>query len=181
MASPFKLAQCASSWPFHARCVKYIVAVVGVSIAGLGATGALAYFLAHGTGTTTTTVTTGAAANVPLTFTAVGASGPVLTPGGASDSFRVNANNGNSAAATFGLAVTAKHDASGGVFNTASSSYVDGCQASWFVITLTTGGPYVVPANSAVNVDTVTISLTETGTDQSACESLTPEIDIAAV
>jgi hypothetical protein len=140
----------------------------------------LAYFLSHGVGSTTQTVTTAGAASEPISLSVGALSGPALSPGGGADTFTVSATNRNADSVAFSLTATVKTDGTG-IFDTTSGAYVDSCPASWYSATLQTGGTHILPAGSGQLIDTVTVAMpTNNGTDQSACESLTPEIDVAA-
>jgi hypothetical protein len=76
-----------------------------------------------------------------------------------------------------------KHDAAGGAYDRVSSAYVDSCSAAWFTVSLADGAgfQYTLPANSGtVALDTATVTMVESGTDQTACAGLSVEIDAIA-
>ena len=65
-------------------------------------------------------------------------------------------------------------------FDTVSQTFIQDCRAAWFTAT-DTGVTTILPAGpSAANVDTVTVSMLDSGTNQSVCESISPEIDVSA-
>jgi hypothetical protein len=156
------------------------IAIGVAGLIGIGSAGALAFFLSRGTGTASQHVTTGSAPILSVTILPQAVVGPALLPAGAPDTFLVRVNNSNAVAVELQLTPTVRKDAGGGIFDTTSATFVDACQASWFSATMVTGGVYTIPAGNTPNLDSVTVSLTDTGTDQSACEALAPEIGVTA-
>jgi len=161
-----------------------------VALLAATAVGVFAYFSATGTGTTFVT-TGGAQSTWAISLDAVDSAlpGPVV-PGGAVEGLYIlvtntAANSESLNALTAGLTT----DTAGGVYNVASSAFVNSCQASWFTVSVATFGalPRVVAAGATYqgaisNGDPeVYVSMpANNGTDQSACENLEPQVTINA-
>ena len=150
---------------------------------GVGSVTALAYFLTRGTATTSVTAPiSGAPPPVAFTLsTSTAAPGP-LTPGGAEVEYNIAGTNPSSTPIVFSMVATVKTDGTG-IFDTLSHAYVDGCLASWFTAVIGEPGGFtysLAGSASGVGLDHVTISMSNPNTDQSACEGLSPEVDIAA-
>jgi hypothetical protein len=159
-----------------------IIVIAGVT--GIGGITAAAYFLTRGTGATTgSAVIGGTPAPIAFQLSLGAPTGPALTPGGGAQQLNVLAENTSSTPLVTTITASIKTDGTG-IWDTTSGKYVDTCKASWF--TLTTENPvgtqYNLPANmsSVSNIDAVLLKLNDSGTDQSACESLTPEVDVSA-
>lgn len=75
-------------------------------------------------------------------------------------------------------------DDNGGVYDTITGVYVDGCQASWFTIDGGDGGvtlPSSMPAGTSFTGGAVTVSMPiNTAVDQSGCEGLSPQVEVTA-
>lgn len=171
----------ASINPGRRRLRRRFVAVAVAGIIGVGSVTALAYFLTHGFGSSSIAVTVGGApAPVPISLSLAYTTRPALTPGGAPDTIEVDASNANAVPVEFSLTPVIKTDGTG-IYDTTSSSYKDACKASWFTVALTTGGTDTLPAHAtSTQVDELTVTLIDSGSDQSACEGLVPEVDISA-
>lgn len=137
--------------------------------------GAFAYFTSSGSGTGTATVGTAAAFTVnPATAT-----GGLIYPGSGSESISYTVTNGGSGAEN--LSATTAAVASSGVNITENSAPVSGCLASWFTAT---NHPPTLPQDLAggatSNAGSVTVTMTDSGGNQNACENATPDITVGA-
>jgi len=161
-----------------------LAAILVAAAIGIGSVTALAYFLTRGTSSTSVTAPVGGTPP-PIAFTLLTtnvAPGPI-TPGSGMVEYNINATNPTSTPLTFALTATVKTDGVGGVYDNVSSAFVDGCKASWFTTQIgePVGWQYSLPANATnIGIDHVIVKMTESGTDQSACENLSPEVDVAA-
>lgn len=156
---------------------------VAIAVAGcvfIGAAGALAYFVSRGSGTTATNVTTGTAATLPVTVVLGPSTGSPLTPAGTAQTFTVQVHNANNVPVDYLLTAAVRSDGAGGVYDTTSGGFVDACLASWYGVTLSVTSPVTQPANTLLNEGSGSVTMSDNGADQSACESLTPEIDVTA-
>jgi len=133
------------------RTLAALAVVAVLAVAGA----AYAYFTATGTGSGSATV--GSASTVDLSGDAVGA----LFPGGSDATVTVSIHNGGSAAQHVG---------------TISGTVADngGCLGSWFVVDPITYDA-TVGAGATATAPTA-VRLTETGSDQSACQGKTMSI-----
>lgn len=156
-------------------------AFLAAVLVGSTAVAALAYFATRGTGSSAIIVTNGGTpAPVAITLSLGYQTHPALTPGGAGDTIAVSAANPNSVPVTFALTPVMRTDGTG-IYDTTSSAFVDGCKVAWYTAVLTTGGTDSLAAHAtSTQVDTLTVSLIESGGVQDACENLSPEVDISA-
>ena len=123
-----------------------------------------------------------ATSGVPITWTVVPpnlvGSVATLTPGGSPEQFSSNILNTTSGPATLNaVTVTINQDAGGGVVS--GGTDYDGCLASWFTATITSGLPTlpkVIPGDNGTGGILVSVSMVESGTNQSACEGLAPSV-----
>jgi len=151
---------------------------VGVAVAltlGL-AGGAFAYFKSTATNTNAY-VTVGSAG---WSITSVSTSGGPLYPNAGTEDVYFNVNNtGGGAQLLSSVGVSLTTD-SVGVYDANTAKFVDGCLASWFNVTEVAGAP-----GGTYGPGTVTptyefaITLPDSGTDQSACEGLYPQLTIS--
>jgi hypothetical protein len=143
------------SWHGWSRKKKVAVGTLLATLALAG--GALAYFAFFGaSGSSTGGFGTSGTNNAVLTFTAP----PALVPGQV-DSVPVRLDNTGNSGPDRVNSVTAT------VSGTAS-----GCDSSW--IHVDTSGlnlPIDVPAGTAANIGSISVSFPDTGTNQSACQS----------
>jgi hypothetical protein len=119
------------------------------------------------------------------TVASTASSGGPLFPGSGSEAipFTVtNASAGQQAINSIATALTT--DNSGGVFDTTSGVFVDGCLASWFTVSNTVPSfPYDLagtnPGAAGVYSGTATLTMQDAPTvAQDACQGLTPQIKI---
>jgi hypothetical protein len=149
------------------------------------AAGVFAYFAA--TGSTTTFVSTGGAPStwvVHVDQINPAQPGPI-TPGGSPEGLYVEVTNGAATTQTLNaVTATVNADANGGIFDVKSNASVDTCLASWFSVSVSLNGnalPMAIPAGGAIGNDIlVDISMPASGTNQSACENLEPQVTINA-
>lgn len=156
------------------RKIAAVAVVAALAIAG----GAAAYFLSTGSGSTTATVGTAGTLSVSVTD-----GGTVLYPGGASDSYTATATNNSTGDLATGTSNTASlaTDGSGDLLKPGGASSYTGCKASWFTVVAPTNqaSPVSIAANGGSHTFTGgSVTLTETGTDQSACENATPTVNV---
>jgi len=158
-------------------------AAVAIILALAVPVGVAAYFLSQGVGNDPNgAFKTGSAPVVNVTITNDSApTGAALLPGGAAQSEGVYVANPNNAQVQFTLHASLNTDGTG-VYDGSTGAYVDGCKASWFTLTQTPStGPFTLAANAAATQEiTVSLALTETGSDQSACENLRPTFTVVA-
>lgn len=156
---------------------KRVVATVGVIASLVVAALAVAYFTSTGTGTGNATV--GSSSNYTVTVDA--ATGGPLYPGSGTTNLAYhvkNVNAGQQQVGTITAALTT--DAGGGVYDTTSAGFVDGCKASWFTVT---NHPGTLPdnlAHNAVHDGSADIVLNDSGTAQDACQGLKPQLTVNA-
>jgi hypothetical protein len=139
------------------------------------ASAAFAYFTSTGSGTGNATV--GSAGTWTVATSAP--TGGLLYPGVGTDTVAYTVTNSGSGYEELnGTTAALKTATGGGVYDTTTSAFVDGCQASWFtVINTTVTGDVAAAGDLSSNV---TIALTDSGTNQDACESLTPQVIVSA-
>jgi hypothetical protein len=163
---------------FMTRKVVTIGIAAGLTLGIAGA--ALAYFTATGSGTGHGTVGTSS----PLAVNVSACTGPALVPGVGTqlcDFTVVNtAGNGSQSFTTTSAALTT--DAGGGVYDTTSAAFVDGCQASWFDVSVTTQPtPTTLADGGSATGGVVTLTMpANTTTNQNPCKTLTPQITVSA-
>ena len=79
--------------------------------------------------------------------------------------------------------MTLTQDANGGVFDTISQTYVDACQASWFVSNGTISGgwtpPLVVQPASPATVNATVYMPANATVNQTACAGLSPQFTVS--
>lgn len=152
-----------------------VVAVVGV-LAGAGM--ALAYFTSTGSGTGHAAVGNASPYAVAVA-TATG--GPLLPGSGSQTVTYVVTNTGSGAEDLNATAAALTTDASGGVYDTTSGTFVDGCQASWFTVAITDPNlPVDLAPGGSYSAGSATITMQDSGTNQDACEGLTPQVTVSA-
>ncbi len=153
---------------------KRIAAVGLTAIMLLGGGGiAYAYFTASGNGVGSGSVGTG-----PGDAFAISSDGPdaALTPGSGDQPFDVTVHNTSGQSAYVGtVAMSVLTNADTGDAETPQGVDIAGCDASWFTVTSSLGVDTTVAAGdtvtaSGLDLDLPSISMTESGTDQDACE-----------
>jgi hypothetical protein len=169
---------------------KKIIAVGAAAALTLGIAGtAFAYFTSTGSGTGTAYVGSTAPWTVAVSLDA-GSAGVYLYPGVGTENLDftiTNSSGGPQALTAVNAAVVT--DGSGLAETGNPASYITGCYASWFnasfsgALYLNGVTPYTygqaVPSGQYV-WGQVAVSMTESGTDQSACEGSTPNITVNA-
>jgi hypothetical protein len=134
---------------------------------------AIAYFIGTGSGTGQATVGT----STPWGVTFQSTTG-TMYPGLGTSTVRYTVTNngpGNQHLNTTTASVV--NDGSGNV--TSSGTPVTGCLASWFSVTNHPPAAATL-APSATTTGTADVAMTESGTNQDACKSVTPDILISA-
>jgi hypothetical protein len=163
------------------RFRRRFVSIAAVFTVLLGGGSALAYFLAHGTGSATQNFVVGSAPTLNVNILPQAVAGSALTPGGPAQQSVIKIGNpgSNNATASVTLTATVKKDGAGGIFDAASNNYVDSCLASWFTTSFANaGGPFLIPAGNTNVVDTLSLAMIDSGTDQSVCENLQPVVTV---
>lgn len=150
--------------------------------------GVSAYFLATGLGSGQGHFVTGSAPTFAFTVTLSNPhenpAGTALTPGSGEQDIDVAVSDTTGTVQQIDAGtVSLDHDGAGGVFDTVSSAYVDGCQASWYTASLSYGGspmtfPFPVPTSGAGFTVVVTMPANAV-TNQSACENLDPQVTVS--
>jgi hypothetical protein len=154
-----------------------VTATLGALVAIAVAVGAYAYFTSSGSGSGNATV--GSSSNYTVTVdTATG--GPLYPDAGTTNlAYHVkNVGGGQQQVSSITAALTT--NAAGGVFNTATSAFVDGCKASWFTVTNHAG---TLPDNLAANAThdgNADLVLNDSGTNQDPCQGVTPQLAVNA-
>jgi hypothetical protein len=146
-----------------------VIAVLAVTA------GAFAYFSSNGSGTGSATV--GNPTN--FTVTAQAATGSMY-PGAGSSSFTYVVNNPGTGAENV-TGTTATVASSGGNIVDGGSA-VSGCSASWFSAanTAPTSLPQDLAGGTSSTSGTVTVTMSDSGTNQDACKGHSPQITINA-
>jgi hypothetical protein len=171
---------------------KKIVAVGATLALTLGIAGAaFAYFTANGSGTGTAYVGSPAPWTVAVHLDA-GSNGVFLYPGTGVETLDFTVTNGSGGPQVLNLVTAAPtNDGSGLVQSGSPLADIGGCYASWFPVTfngalyLNGNGstPYTyghaIPAGQYV-WGQVTVSMTDSGTNQDVCAGLTPSITVKA-
>ena len=156
------------------------VILISTAIVFLTAGAAFAYFTLTDSGTGY--VTDDPPATFTITLTAP--TGGQLAPGnGVIDSIGFTVTNATSTAQTVNNETWAlTTDSNGGVYDTLTSQYVDGCQASWFTVVGGDGGvalPHSLAAGASLDNGGLTVTMpADAGTDQSACQGLDPQVTV---
>ena len=155
------------------RMVVVLSALVALGIAA----GAYAYFTSTGSGTSQTAAI-GTSSNFNVTF---GAPSGTMFPGSGSDSIPYTVTNAGSGSQQLS-AVTATV-ANSGANITSGGTAVTGCLATWF----TAGAGTVTPTTLAPNGQTgdsysgtVTVTMSDSGSNQDPCQGKTPDITVSA-
>jgi hypothetical protein len=157
-----------------------LVAALASLIAFGGAAGAFAYFTGGGSGVTHNAVI-GTAGNLTVSFgTATG----TMYPGAGFDVVPYTVTNAGSGVQQL-TTVTAAINSDGSGNITVAGTPLAGCKAAWF--TASVGTPTLpatlTPAGSGATASfngTLTVSMTDSGTNQNVCQSATPDITISA-
>jgi hypothetical protein len=150
------------------------ILLAGAIVLG-GAGAALAYFTSTGNGTGNATVGTAGSWTVATSAP----TGGLLYPGTGTDTVAYTVTNSGSGYQELnGTTAALTTDVAGGVFDTTTHAFVDGCQASWFTVTNTTVSGDVAP--SADLSSSLTITMQDSGTVQDPCKNLTPQVTISA-
>ncbi|MGP0110832.1 MAG: hypothetical protein ACLPR9_18595 [Acidimicrobiales bacterium] len=150
------------------------VALSGAVILGTGGIAA-AYFAASGSGSGHASV--GAAGNWTVALSSDNSG--VLYPGSGSETLNyVITNNGPGALALQSVAAVVVSDGSGNI--TQGGSDVPNCQANWFGAVASAPNPAlgvnIAPTTTATG--TVTVTLGESGTNQTGCAGHDPDITL---
>ena len=159
---------------------KIAIAAVAAVVAAGGVV-AFAFFTAAGTGTGNGAVGTSTAWNVNSSAY----SGGPLYPGTGSESVPFTVTNrspGNQALTSITSALTT--DGAGGVYDVNTSSFNDGCLATWFTVTNTTPTfpddlAGTAPGPAGTYSGTATLMMQDFPASQNACQGVDPQITIA--
>jgi hypothetical protein len=153
--------------------------IAAVALSGaviLGAAGvAAAFFTSTGTGTGQAAVGTASSWGVTA-----GAETGTLLPGSGTATIPFTITNNSTGAQAYSTVTAAvATDGSGNV--TSGGTAVPGCLATWFTATAGTPAPVAGTsiAASGTGTDTVTVTMSDSGTNQDACESVTPDITLS--
>jgi hypothetical protein len=160
------------------------IAAVAISSAViLGASGAaLAYFTTSGSGTGNGKV----GSSTAFAVTVAGYTGGPIYPGSGSENATYTVTNpGPADQLLTSTSAALTTDVGGGVYDTTTAAFVDGCKASWFTVTnhqpTTPAEPATLHASGTATGGSVDLSMPSNSTDnQNACEGLTPQITVSA-
>lgn len=147
--------------------------IVAVAFAGV----AFAYFTDSGSGTGNATV----GSSSPYTVTVDAATGGPLFPGAGTTNLAyhvTNVSSGNQQVSLITAALTT--NAAGGIFDTTSGAFVDGCKAAWFTVTNNPGELPNNLAGGATHDGSADLVLNDSGTNQDACQGLSPQLTVNA-
>lgn len=153
------------------------IAVVGTIVAFvvISASAAFAYFTSTGTGSGSASVGTAGTWTVNVKNDASGN----LLPGGGAEKVGYTIINPNKGAQAF-TTVTATVGSDGTNVLNASGTAVSGCLAAWFTAdpgTTTPPAGTSIPHNGTAT-GSVTVTMTDSGTNQDACENVSPQITV---
>jgi hypothetical protein len=156
---------------------KYVVAAVGVVAALAISAAAIAFFTDSGTGTGNASV--GTSSSYLVTTDAL--TGGPLYPGSGTENVAYHVKNESSGQQQVSsITAVLTTDVAGGVYDTTTTAFVDGCKASWFTLT---NHPGTLPDNlagGATHSGSVDVILTDSGTNQDPCKNLTPQVTVHA-
>jgi len=157
---------------FRRRFLALLALVLALSVTG----GAVAYFTGQA-GSATTQASVGGNGAWAVTFT--GTSG-TMYPGAGSSTLNYQVQNGGSGYQQLqSVAATVVADGSGNIEQNGVSK--SGCLASWF--TATNNGPSGMPLDlgpGATTTGSVTVTMSDSGTNQNVCENVTPDVKVSA-
>ena len=161
------------------RIGKVFLISLALIIAGTGT--ALAYF------TLTSSGTGYVQDDPPPTFSVVltAPTGGELAPGnGVIDSIGFTVTNSTSTDQTInGETWTLTTDSNGGIYDTLTNQFVDGCQASWFSVDGGDGGvqlPHTVTPGASLDNGGMTVTMpADPGVNQDACQGLDPQVSVS--
>lgn len=155
------------------RRFKKRAAVLGSLTALVAVVGAIAYFTGTGSGTGQATVGT----STPWDVTFTGTSGTMYPGSGTSTVDYTVENVGSGNQRLNATTATVVNDGSGNV--TSSGTPVPGCLAAWF--SAANNPPAAVTlAPSGTATGTVDVTMSESGTNQDPCKTVTPDILVSA-
>lgn len=158
------------------------ITISSVGILALMASGAYAYFNLDASGNGYVTDEPAS----PWVVTVATPTGGYLAPGnGAVDTDNVTIINGSSSPAALNAMTAAlTMDPAGGVYDAITQKFVDGCLASWFTVTWGDGGvplPHTYAPGTGATLAAVQVTMpANSGTDQSPCMGLNPQVTVGA-
>lgn len=156
---------------------KRVILALGVVAALVVAGAAVAFFTSTGTGTGSAQV--GSAAHWTMTPSAA-TGGPMFPGSGTSTIAYTVKNPGADNRHLNGTSAAVANDGATPDANIVENgSPVAGCHASWFTATDTGPGAQNVPGGATVS-GSVAVTMQDSGTDQSSCQSHNPDITISA-
>lgn len=162
----------ANSPRFRKRLLALLALIMALSVTGA----AVAYFTGQA-GSATTQAPVGGNGAWTVTFT--GTTGTMF-PGAGSSTLNYQLQNGGSGYQQLqSVAATVVADGSGNVEQNGVSK--SGCLASWFTATNT--APSGLPldlAPGATATGSVTVVMSDSGTNQNVCENVTPDVKVSA-
>jgi len=164
---------------------KVLAGVLGVLLALSAVTAAVAYFTgASGSGTSAGTVGSSSAWTVAMGSPSFQGSFTALYPGATNNAeylpFTVT-NNGKGYQQIGTIGVTIPTEANGDA-ETAGGADITGCKAAWFTAVADSGNP-TVPADvapSGTYVGKVDLTMQDSGTNQNACQGVSPAVTVTA-
>ena len=156
------------------------IAVVGAIVAfiAVSASAAFAYFTSTGSGTGSASVGT---ASGGWAVTVKSDTTGTLLPGSGNEKIGYTITNSGKGAQAFStVAATVNADSSGNVVDATTKNPVVGCLASYFTADagVTTPAAGTSIAKNGTATGTVTVTMTDSGTNQDACEGVSPEITV---
>ena len=165
---------------FMNKKVTAIGLAAGLALGAAGA--AFAYFTTSGSGTGNGKV--GSSSSFTVTVDAY-TGGPIYPGSGSENATYTVKNPGPADQLLTSTSAALTTDVGGGVYDTTSHAFVDGCQASWFTVTdnqpTTPAEPVTLASGASATGGSVDLSMPSNSTDnQNPCEGLTPQITVSA-
>ena len=159
------------SMKFTKRRIVALTLVAMLAIAGA----AYAYFTSTGSGTGNATV----GSSTAFTVAVAAPTGGLLYPGSGTDTLSYTVHNPSSGAQN--LSGTSAVVASSGANITQSGTPVAGCLAAWFTATNTPPTlPQDLAGGATSTAGSVAVTMSDSGTNQNACQNATPDITVSA-
>lgn len=152
--------------------VAVVVGVIGGTIA------AYAYFTSQGSGSGAASVGTA----TPWTVSGVSTTGGPLKPASGTETIGYTVTNSSSGQQKLNaVTVSVVNDGSGNVLNSASGdAAVAGCLVSWFSVD-NSGAPSAANLAGGGSVTgSATVTMTDSGTSQDACQGVSPKLNVVA-
>jgi hypothetical protein len=151
---------------------------IGLTLAVVAGVVGYAYFTGEGTGTGSAEVGTAS----PWDVTDITTAGPALLPNSGTQTVSYTITNASDGQQSLNAVEVTLADDGGNVLNSeAEDAPVEGCLVSWFVVD-NTGAP-TTPASLAGGASvtgSATVTMSDPGVNQNACQGVSPQIIVTA-